>query len=619
MAGNGIVYDLRHFNKTWATSSKANESDQAILDKWPYLCSRGALIIALADVATGTATQRNPNGYTAIEMADKMIGMFDEIMYAKWDNTAVFAPTTFPKASTHRWDQKAFWNDPETSFIYWSGSDDLNGDADDITDNHTEIVLLPSKQYTPSSIEYIANAYLGFDKNATKTATGVGSGSQNIVTNYGAELTFDANNRVTGIETTTPDRNNHYLSTDLPNEMGNPYFMAVISGEYYNPVLAPNGIENDTVTTPANWGDSNEFESDKYTQKANAKFQVTVSGNKVTAVTAVSQNDGDGDATTGGWGFDADDDYTALQFKNDDASELETTTATKVQPRILIRTDSDADTGLPGKKATVDITDTDTEFFAGEGLTNGTYDAYAVPNQTSSNYGKSLYGGPKTNLPVIEDYSEWYDRTLPLQVLPSTVRISLERPNLKTTSRSLRTKQAGTGAHRYAFELEYPPMTEAQADLFIDFFDAARGGARECQIFIPKPAVVYLEHLAYNKDLDVVSNFVQITGDKGDTQVKVKGNSSLRIDEGTLFNLDDKLYRCLSNSGQNLYGEDVWRIEPPLRKDYVDKDVRARTTNENRGKFMYVKALLVDDVLDYTVDAAGLFRFSMKFVEALEA
>ena len=32
---------------------------------------------------------------------------------------------------------------------------------------------------------------------------------------------------------------------------------------------------------------------------------------------------------------------------------------------------------------------------------------------------------------------------------------------------------------------------------------------------------------------------------------------------------------------------------------------------------MLIKAKLVDDVLDYTVDAAGIYRMSFKFVESM--
>ena len=83
-------YDLRHYTQTFNDSNKANGSSQAIINKYPFVCSREALYAALntANKSGAFTSQRNPNGYTVTQLTDKIIEAWDNIMFYDWDNTS---------------------------------------------------------------------------------------------------------------------------------------------------------------------------------------------------------------------------------------------------------------------------------------------------------------------------------------------------------------------------------------------------------------------------------------------------------------------------------------------------------------------------------------------------
>lgn len=586
-----MAYDLRDFNTTWY--GKASQNSQNILDKYPYLCSRHALVEALANIADGTYHQRNPNSYTAEEMADKIITRFDEIMYDSWDNATVYEPFAFagPVAAGYRWDNPSFWGTSSTHFIFYNGQ--TSGDAQDIKDAIPleDQILMPSQSYPSESKEYQDEPFLGFDKRVRTSE-------------FGYELNVNGVGQVTsipGIATGTDDGE----TTMDPIWKS---LMYIYDNSYYHPTFQPNGYDSSQYSgsNPADW---QTFPSSKRFDLSIAKFEVTVSGGKVTAITAVARPDGDGVDVTGGWGYSqSSHDYTELSFQ-----DINVTNATQIEPRVLYRVTTDQ-SGYSGYKAQVEITDSTAEFYAGSGLTDGTYDAYAIYG--AGGKGHEIF--PDASLP----FQNWYDINLPITIDPSSVRVIRQRPVIKSTTRSLKEIKVGTGAHRYGFEFEYPPMTQEEAKEYIDFFEAAKGGANNVQIYIPHNAMPHLENLFYNVSVDIAGAYLNIRSGKtvGSSQIVVDSlqpGASTNSMIGRHFRHDNKIYRIVSTSGSaDLFGRTELTIEPPL-VSAGESTLRGRTTNSIRGNYFLVKASLDDDTLDYTIDAAGLYRLRFKFVEAL--
>ena len=72
----------------------------------------------------------------------------------------------------------------------------------------------------------------------------------------------------------------------------------------------------------------------------------------------------------------------------------------------------------------------------------------------------------------------------------------------------------------------------------------------------------------------------------------------------------------------------AYSVEPPLVNNCAGFQVLSNSRklhgdNQDgsldavRGKYFLVKVFLVDDTLDYTIDAAGYYRMSFKFREAI--
>ena len=654
-----MAYDLSAFNTTFY--NRAGENNQTILNKWPYLCSREALVKALEGTNyVGSANPRNPNGYTAAQMADKIIELFDEIMYDTWNNSSVYHPKSLEGSINAglRWDQTDFWASYNVHFIFHDG--DGAGLGYYVLDNvaNENIVIWPQTAYGYNPTEFKRKPFLGFDNlmmtsqfaaeldlvNAgtdnridginggygltnglisagsfvigeeynirevgTTDFTLIGASDNNINTVFtatGAGTGTGKARETDGI--ITSDGDNPIPVADIHKSL-----MYVYNSDFYHPTLQPNGFRATywDGSVPSNWTDGS-FPSDRRYDLSLAKFEVTVSGGVVTAITAVSMNDGDGNPVVGGWGYSDSNDYQELTFQGG----IQYSSATQLAPRVLIRANADQ-SGYSGNKATVNIADSTSEFFAGKDLTDGTYNAYAV-------YGSGGLGYSNPNNDPGTSFNNWYDINLPTSVLPSGVRVMIERPVLSSTTRSLKQKRVGTGAHRYGFEFEYPPMTQEQADDFINFFDNAKGGAKECQIYIPKTVMPHLEGLFYNEPVSVASNNLSIDYGKtvGSDVLRLSGlepyyNAGYNM-TGRHFTHDNKIYRITAAETVDEYGRTAIRIEPPLISA-GSNSIRARTTNYDRGNFFLVKAFLMDDTLDYQVDAAGLYKIRFKFVETL--
>lgn len=652
-------YNLIHYTQTFQASDRANGDSEAILRKYPFVVSRQALVAAIqlaADNHQSQAdnpldSQRNPNGYTAAQMADKIIEAWDNIMYYDWNNTTNTMNGTGygyanPKSldpgisNGSNWADPGFWSFDGMYFIAYkaSGAPTSGIRTAEQVFADTSIILLPSKAYTIDSKEFQNPPFLGLDKrgyiqNDTSNAYTSIQGTSPSGDDFGLTLTTNGSKQVTAI--TDPASSTHDdVSSSTSGNTLNPQLLTIYEFDMYHDDLNVNG--NDFSYNTAYSGADNIETSTKYFDLSTGKFSVTIAGGKVTAITPVARNDGDGTSCSGGFGYHpTNNDYMELSF------QVGALPNSKIRPRVLYRTNSSADNGV-GNKATVDITATDSEFDPGSGLVQSDCTtAFATGPFGDTNHGFKV--DPTVGLISIED-SGFTNRAWPNgsdvnAVDPAVVRVTHERPVLTTETRSLKTTTVGTGAHRLQFEFEYAPMESDIGQRFIRAFEEYRGASQSLNLYIPNVAIDHWEGYVTEKltqtDQANMWNYRQYihSGSKGDRQIVVGGHipGGGGVPKGNYFvtTKNDKIYQVMGNSNAaDEYGRMAYSIEPPLIDNYSGHSILSNSKklsgqnqdgslDATRGKYFLVKVFLVDDVLDYTVDAAGFYRMSFKFREAI--
>lgn len=605
-----MAYDLENtFPRVWSDSSKADGSSSAILAKYPYVCSRQALYKSIDESGVADNAQRNPNSYTVREITDKICEYWDAIMWWNWSSTiGEYSPLAWGSViNDYRWDQKDFWSHINTSVIAFHRETYSGALTAAEVLAETDIVFLPGAGYDINVKEYKQKPFLAFDTNAEHHKQPPGAIYYSVdEDDFGVELDVDGFNRVTGVTsggiTDDPTDGGVYGMIGTWNTVS---LLQVYDYNYYHDDLNVNGTL--FSVNPEYSGHNDIQTSTKWFNLSAAKFDVTISGGSVTAITPVARNDGNGDPVTGGWGYyQNSNDYQELSFIRGETKDSD-----DVDPRVLFRANTDQ-SGYSGNKATVSISGDENEFFAGSGLESADFlVAYAV-------YGVGVKGYAVS--PAVDTTDEWYDINLPQSILPSSVRVIHERPVLTSTTRSLKSIKTGTGAHRIGWEFEYPPMTRDEATPFIDFFEKSKG-AGAVQIYIPWRVMYHTEYWGAGKT--AFSNKVIIRdGTAGSSFITLDGHEPGTTDlipSGTYANIAGKTYKIFNNSGSaDDYGRVSYRVEPPLIDNVFNQQVKTNPTNHSTLRDFYlVKAFVQDDVLDYTVDAAGLYRLRFKFVEAL--
>jgi hypothetical protein len=204
-------YNLRHYAQTFNDSNKANGSSTAILNKYPFICSREALYAALntANKSGAFTAQRNPNGYTVTQMTDKIIAAWDNIMFYDWDNTTNTIDGgnygyVLPRAlaggiiNGSKWDDPGFWSFEDRYFVPYRGTGTpATGTltAEDIRSN-ADIILLPSKVYTINTTQYQQKPFWGLDDRGYIETVSSNTYVKIAQNNYGNEADVDSDKRV---------------------------------------------------------------------------------------------------------------------------------------------------------------------------------------------------------------------------------------------------------------------------------------------------------------------------------------------------------------------------------------------------------------------------------------
>jgi len=655
-----MAYDLSYFSKTYNNSTRANGSAQAMLTRWPFLCSRPALVRAITGAGLGSTNIRNFQGLNYGNLSDKIIELFDNFMYDNWSN--YYTPKGFDSAVNqgYRWDQEEFWSNNATQFIYHDG----NGAGVNyyVLDN-VELVILPGLYYEDNQTEYKHKPFLGFDNKLSKStfAAELDLNGDNKVTDLTNSL-VDAGSFVVGeqynirevgdtdwiaIGATNGTLNEYFTATGagsgtgkaretdgtITSHQSNPIsewdavsFMYVYDHTYYHDTLGVNG-SNATYwygSTPSNW--DNITTSDKYFDKSIAAFSALIDADgKVDSIAEVLRPDGDGNNLYGGWGYnsshhrqtltwfwDANDDGTATPL-----SEGWNGSAYVKLPDVRIDTTNDQ-SGYSGNEAVILFPQHSYDYFPGKNLPVGeTIYGYAIYGIT----GTDAYDDDPDALP---NYDYVWEKALPYWgTQPMSVRIVDERPAITATTRSLNTHTVGTGAQRYSFEFEYPPMEYEEARAIIAFYEKAQGTVEKVRIGIPSKAMKTVQNTFYKAPLYKASNTIKVTGGTtGATDLTLEGlePNSKELSAGTFFaayaNGNQKIHQIIEVKDSDDWGRQNIRVYPPLRGPLYNLPART-AEGSHSGIWFLIEAYIVDDSFEYTVDAAGHYRISLRFIEAL--
>ena len=616
-------YDLKHFT-TAMGSAYANGNSDIILARYPFLVSREALYAAILSSGVQSDSQRNPNSYSVTQIVDKIIAHFDALIVDYWEapeGQRFETPLAFDEVqSNYNWSQREFWTNSKTSYIAVTYDPNINGTqtAAQIAAK-TDLIILPSFTYDINTTQYKQKPFLSWDfreqqiiNSAGTSFTPAGTGT------FGLELDVNGSKQVTGLTTSSPtqvDPNSDWSSTKFHNSL-----LHVYDYNFYHPNLNVNGT--DFSVHASYTGHDNLATSTKWFDLRAAQFSVSTSGGAVTAITPVARNDGDGVSRTGGWGYvQTDNDYQELFFV-----DKITQAASNIKARVLFRANTTSDVSNADNKATVDISDVNSEFYGGVGQSSTYVDtAYAVFGLGDRGYAAK----PTVSSADATDHNfrQWPSATLHNGIDPAVVRVESERPVLTSTTRSLKTTVTGTGAQRYTFEFEYPPMNRAEAEAYFQAFDEYKGAALPIQLWIPYTAIQHVGYWTSANNKSSWSNYLTVDSTSdfvGSDTVVLLGHKpgDSPIDTGIFFTFvgTTKLYQIVRRGTETAddYGRVAYNIEPPIVETggaYVVSNPTGSDTDEKN--YLRVKAELVDETLDYSVDAAGIYRMSFKFREAL--
>lgn len=644
-----MAYDLscyRYTNKWFG--------QELIRQKYPYLCSQEALISAIRISGVTNNAQRNPRGFTPEEMALSIIGHQDQIMIfgKEWVNGAeqpfgpmisrpadkITVPLAFKSAlnAGYRWDQPEFWAHPDTHVIvYINPYDEFNFEPTipytDVYDRigypgDTEgrVILLPSKTYENNTAEFKTKPFLSWDYGISAISYEGAYVANSEYTDFtyntmAIELDLDGFNRIAGITSPLNGQDSDNAAEFWENPIGYPFPPEGYIGRYangylyiydfneYQPTFAPYGASfNLNEPYPINsFEDSNRW----YDRRA-AKFEFyqPVPGlGEPWDVQAVARLDGNGNPVIGGWGYDSSQDYQEISWEVNviDPSIFRS-------PRLLFRTDIDQ-AGYSGNKARVDTNADEFEWYSGSSHVYSEAVGYAIHGSG----GKGFAWTPS----ISTSESSVWQRRWPVDPRIKNARIVVERPVLQSTTRSLKTNVVGTNAHRITIEFEYPPLSREEAEPLLKAFDKYKGASQSIALWIPVEVTPSLQSQFKDYTIDQVAKTLRVKGTKGSSQIIISGlepDSTLRINNGSYigFNQYGKMYRIIEGSNPDHYGRAAYRIEPELIEN-VDTTITGSGGPGFEADHLPVQAYLMDDTLDYTIDAAGYYILRFKFREAL--
>ncbi len=196
--------------------------------------------------------------------------------------------------------------------------------------------------------------------------------------------------------------------------------------------------------------------------------------------------------------------------------------------------------------------------------------------------------------------------TFPTSPVPADIKVSSFTPTLVSQTQSLKRQVRRRGGQRWAFDVNFPPMTRSEfAPVYA--FCVAQRGQFETFTFVP-PVVSDPQGTATGTPL---SNGPHVAGD---TTIVTDGWSNsitcLKAGDFLKFSGHNKVYMVISDATSDGSGNSTLTIEPPLLASVADNE--AITVSD-----VPFTVALVSDTQEFAAGAPNIYEFSLQMIEVI--
>jgi len=196
--------------------------------------------------------------------------------------------------------------------------------------------------------------------------------------------------------------------------------------------------------------------------------------------------------------------------------------------------------------------------------------------------------------------------TFPTSPVPADIKVSSFTPTLVSQTQSLKRQVRRRGGQRWAFDVNFPPMTRSEfAPVYA--FCVAQRGQFETFTFVP-PVVSDPQGTATGTPL---SNGPHVAGD---TTIVTDGWSNsitcLKAGDFLKFSGHNKVYMVISDATSDGSGNSTLTIEPPLLASIADNE--AITVSD-----VPFTVALVSDTQEFAAGAPNIYEFSLQMIEVI--
>jgi len=196
--------------------------------------------------------------------------------------------------------------------------------------------------------------------------------------------------------------------------------------------------------------------------------------------------------------------------------------------------------------------------------------------------------------------------TFPTSPVPADIKVSSFTPTLVSETQSMKRQVRRRGGQRWAFEVNYPPMTRAEYAPVYAFCIAQRG-QYETFTFIP-PVVSDPQGTATGTPL------VNGAQSAGDNTIVTDGWSNsitaLKAGDFLKFSGHNKVYMVTADATSDGSGNATLTIEPPLMADVSDNE--ALTVGD-----VPFTVSLVNDTQEFSAGPPNIYEFNLQLIEII--
>jgi hypothetical protein len=196
--------------------------------------------------------------------------------------------------------------------------------------------------------------------------------------------------------------------------------------------------------------------------------------------------------------------------------------------------------------------------------------------------------------------------TFPTSPEPADIKVSSFTPTLVSQTQSLKRQVRRRGGHRWAFDVNFPPMNRSEFAPVYAFCIAQRGQF-ETFTFVP-PVVSDPQGTATGTPL------VNGAQSAGDNTIVTDGWSNsitcLKAGDFVKFAGHNKVYMVTADATSDGSGNSTLTIEPPLLADVADDE--SITVAD-----VPFTVALVSDMQEFAAGPPNLYEFSLQLIEVI--